>query len=186
MINQRQRPLKIGFFIGLFDGWKDGQTTRWTDIHAMAKMVEEVGFDSLWLPDHLLVQTADESVGVWECTSILSALAATTTRVELGTLVACNTFRNPALLAKMADTIDEISGGRFTLGIGAGHMDPEYHAFGYPVDHRYSRFEEAIQIIHGLLREGCIDFEGTFYQARDCELLPRGPRPMGPPIMIGT
>jgi alkanesulfonate monooxygenase SsuD/methylene tetrahydromethanopterin reductase-like flavin-dependent oxidoreductase (luciferase family) len=86
----------------------------------------------------------------------------------------------------MADTIDEISGGRLILGLGAGWHEPEFDAFGYPFDHRASRFEEAIQIIHGLLRTGHVDFEGTYSQARDCELRPRGPRPEGPPIMIGS
>ena len=117
---------------------------------------------------------------------MLSALAASTSRVELGTLVIGAGFRNPALLAKMADTIDEISGGRLILGVGAGYHEPEYRAFGYPTDHRYARFEEAIHIIHGLLRNGRIDFAGTYYSARECELHPRGPRPGGPPIMIGA
>jgi alkanesulfonate monooxygenase SsuD/methylene tetrahydromethanopterin reductase-like flavin-dependent oxidoreductase (luciferase family) len=117
---------------------------------------------------------------------MLSALAAATSRVELGTLVICGGFRNPAMLAKMADTIDEISGGRLILGLGAGYHDAEYRAFGYPPDHRYSRFAEAIQIIHTLLRHGSVDFRGEYYQARECVLQPRGPRPGGPPIMIGA
>jgi alkanesulfonate monooxygenase SsuD/methylene tetrahydromethanopterin reductase-like flavin-dependent oxidoreductase (luciferase family) len=90
------------------------------------------------------------------------------------------------LLAKIADTVDEISGGRLVLGLGAGWHEPEYLAFGYPFDHRVSRFAEAIAIIHGLLRTGSVDFEGTYYHAPDCELRPRGPRPEGPPIMIGS
>jgi alkanesulfonate monooxygenase SsuD/methylene tetrahydromethanopterin reductase-like flavin-dependent oxidoreductase (luciferase family) len=85
----------------------------------------------------------------------------------------------------MAETVDEISGGRLTLGLGAGWHEPEFQAFGYPFDRRVSRFEEAVTIIHGLLKDGQIDFDGTYYQARDCELRPRGPRPAGPPIMIG-
>jgi alkanesulfonate monooxygenase SsuD/methylene tetrahydromethanopterin reductase-like flavin-dependent oxidoreductase (luciferase family) len=117
---------------------------------------------------------------------LLAALAAVTERVEVGTLVMCAGFRNPALLAKMADTVDEISGGRLILGLGAGWNEPEYRAFGYPFDHRVDRFEEALTIITGLLRQGHVDFEGTYYQARDCELRPRGPRSGGPPIMIGT
>ena len=72
------------------------------------------------------------------------------------------------------------------LGLGAGWHEPEYDAFGYPFDHRVSRFAEAIAIIHGLLRTGHVDFEGTYYTARDCELRPRGPRPQGPPIVIGS
>jgi alkanesulfonate monooxygenase SsuD/methylene tetrahydromethanopterin reductase-like flavin-dependent oxidoreductase (luciferase family) len=106
--------------------------------------------------------------------------------VTLGTLVIGTGFRNPALLAKMADTVDEISGGRLFLGLGAGYHKPEYDAFGYPDDHRYSRFAEAIEIVYGLLRHGEVDFAGKYHQARACVLRPRGPRPQGPPIMIGT
>ena len=164
----------------------DGRTPQWADIMAMAQRVEEVGFDSIWLTDHMLLRLEGSLIGTWEAGSTLAALAATTKQVELGTTVFCTEFRNPALLAKIADNIDEISGGRLVLGLGAGWHDPEYHAFGYSTDKRYSKFEEAIQIIHGLLRNGSIDFKGTYYQARDCELRPRGPRPGGPPILIGT
>jgi alkanesulfonate monooxygenase SsuD/methylene tetrahydromethanopterin reductase-like flavin-dependent oxidoreductase (luciferase family) len=109
-----------------------------------------------------------------------------TNRVEIGPLVSCTGFRNPALLAKIADTVDEISDGRLILGLGAGWHEPEYLAFGYPYDHRVSRFEEALKIIAGLLRDGEVDFEGKYYQARECELRPRGPREQGPPILLGT
>ena len=116
---------------------------------------------------------------------MLAALAATTSRMEIGPLVACTTFRNPALLAKMAVTVDEISGGRLVLGLGAGWHEPDFRAFGFPFDHRVSRFEEALIIITTLLRDGAIDFDGQYYQVRDCELRPRGPRPQGPPILVG-
>src|SRR4029079_17450504 len=109
-----------------------------------------------------------------------------TERIGLGLLVSCTAFRNPALLAKMADTVDEISGGRLTVGLGAGWCELEFRAFGFPFDHRVSRFEEALIITSGLLRDGHIDFAGTYYQARDCELRPRGPRPQGPPILVGS
>jgi alkanesulfonate monooxygenase SsuD/methylene tetrahydromethanopterin reductase-like flavin-dependent oxidoreductase (luciferase family) len=118
--------------------------------------------------------------------TMLSALAAVTERVEIGTLVVCTGFRNPAVLAAMANTIEDISGGRLILGIGAGYHEPEYRAFGIPYDHRASRFEEALHIIASLLRERYVDFEGRFYSARDCEFRIPGPRPKGPPIMIGT
>jgi alkanesulfonate monooxygenase SsuD/methylene tetrahydromethanopterin reductase-like flavin-dependent oxidoreductase (luciferase family) len=156
----------------------------------MARAAEEIGLDSIWFVDHLIYRGADMTAigqqGMWECWSILAALAAVTERVELGSLVTPTSFRNPALFAKMADTIDEISGGRLIVGLGAGYHEPEYSAFGFPYDHRYSRFEEALTIIHGLLRDGQIDFAGRFYSARECELRPRGPRPQGPPIMLGT
>jgi alkanesulfonate monooxygenase SsuD/methylene tetrahydromethanopterin reductase-like flavin-dependent oxidoreductase (luciferase family) len=124
--------------------------------------------------------------GIWEAWSVLSAAAEATSRIHLGPLMACASFRNPALLAKMAATLDEISDGRVVLGLGAGWHQPEYQAFGYPFEDRVSRFEEALQIIVPLLREGRVDFQGKYYQARDCELTPRGPRPAGPPIMIGA
>jgi probable F420-dependent oxidoreductase len=152
----------------------------------MAEASEALGFDSLWLQDHLIFRRPGGTAGAWECWSLLSALAAVTRRVELGTLVVCLPFRNPALLAKMADALDEVSGGRLILGLGAGWHEPEFTAFGYPFDHRVSRFEEGLTILTSLLRQGRVDFDGRFHQARDCELRPRGPRPHGPPILVGT
>ena len=160
---------------------------RWSDIRELARLGEEVGFDSLWVCDHLINHWPDgSSRGAWECWSDLAALAAVTERGELGTLVVCTAFREPSLLAKMADTIEEISGGRLILGIGAGWNEAEFRAFGYSFAHRVSRFEEALTIISGLLRDGHCDFQGEYYQVRDCELRPRGPRPEGPPILIGS
>jgi len=159
---------------------------RWAELREMARTAEEVGFDSLWVGDHLLYPRPEGSVGPWEAWSTLAALAAATSRVEIGPLVAATSFHNPAMLAKKAATIEEISGGRLILGLGAGWNEPEYRAYGFPFDRRASRFEEAFRIIRTLLREGRIDFEGEFYQARDCELVPRGPRPAGPPLMIGS
>lgn len=180
-----RRPLKVGLFLPYIETQMDGATPRWTDLLAMARRAEEAGFDSLWLADHLLIRFGPPR-GPWECWSMLSALSAVTERVELGTLVTCTGFRNPALLAKMAETVDEISGGRLILGLGAGYHEPEYRAFGYPYDHRIGRFEEALTIIATLLRTGKIDFDGRYYQARECELRPRGPRPNGLPLLVAT
>jgi alkanesulfonate monooxygenase SsuD/methylene tetrahydromethanopterin reductase-like flavin-dependent oxidoreductase (luciferase family) len=181
------RPLKVGVFINLAERMMDGETPRWENIREMATIAEDVGFDSVWVPDHLLFKMeADKPEGFWEAMSMLAGIAASTSKVELGSAVNCVSFRNPALYAKMADTIDEISGGRFVVGLGAGYHDPEYEAFGMPTDYRYSRFEEAFTIIRSLLREGAIDFEGRFHSARECELRPRGPRPDGPRIILGT
>ena len=151
----------------------------------MALAAEGVGFDSLWLGDHLLYRTAEGTSGPWEAWSLLAAIAAVTDRIHLGPLVASTSFHSPAMLAKKAATVDEISGGRLILGLGAGWNEAEYRAFGFPFDHRASRFEEAFTIIRTLLREGSIDFEGDYYSIRDCELVPR-PRPGGPPLMIGS
>lgn len=179
------RPLKVGLLLSTGDRW-DGSTATWTEILASAQLAEAIGFDSVWIGDHLLMQfPPNPPIGIWDGWSMLAAIAATTSRVELGPLVSCTAYRNPALLAKMAATVDEISGGRLILGLGAGWHEPEFRAFGYPFDHRVGRFEEALTIITTLLRTGEIDFEGRYYQARACELRPRGPRPDGVPIMVG-
>ena len=127
-ISGRARPLKLGLHLP-----ETERIATWRDIAEMCRLAEDVGFDSIWVPDHLLYWFPDkEPVGPWECWSILSAVAAVTQRVEIGPLVLCTTFRNPGLIAKMADTVDEISGGRLVLGLGAGWHEPEYRAFGFP------------------------------------------------------
>ena len=179
-------PMKIGLLLPETEGYMAGQTASWRDLSMMAIEAERVGFDSVWVTDHLIQRDDRGERGPWEAWSLVSALAAVTTRVEIGTLVLCTSFRNPAHLAKMADTVETISEGRLILGIGAGWNEPEYVAFGYPFDHRVERFAEAAQIIATLCRTGSIDFQGTWYSAENCVLRPRGPRPAGPPIMIGT
>jgi alkanesulfonate monooxygenase SsuD/methylene tetrahydromethanopterin reductase-like flavin-dependent oxidoreductase (luciferase family) len=152
----------------------------------MAVRAEALGFDSVWYGDHLLYRLPGGAArGPWEAWTILAGLAAVTSRIALGPLVACTSFHNPAMLAKAAATVDEVSGGRLILGLGAGWNETEYRAFGFPYDRRVSRFEEAFTIIRGLLRDGAIDFAGEFHTARDCELAPR-PRPGGPPLMVGS
>ena len=189
LIPNRQLPLQVGLHLPHAEGMMDGETPRWDDMLAMARLAEEAGFDSLWVADHLLMRFPGwetHPVGIWEGWSLLAALAATTRRITLGPFVTCTGYRNPALLAKMAETVDEISGGRLILGLGSGWHEPEYTAYGFPYDHRVSRFEEAFTIIRGLLRDGQVDFAGTYYQARDCELRPRSARPQGPPLMVGS
>ena len=176
------RPLKVGVQLPEVE-----REVRWPELLDMIRAIEDLGFDSIWLGEHLLYRWPDrEPRGPWEAWSTLAAIAAVTSRVEFGPLVACTSFHNPALLAKQAVTIDEISGGRLVLGLGAGWNETEFRAFGYPYDHRVDRFEEAFTIIRGLLRDGAVDFEGRFYAARDCELLPRGPRPGRLPLLIGS
>ena len=176
-----KRRLKVGVQLPEVE-W----TARWRDLRDMARLCEDAGFDSLWVGDHLLYRDDDGARGPWEAWSVLSALAAVTERIELGPLVASTAFHNPAMLAKKASTVDEISGGRLVLGLGAGYHELEHRAYGFPFERRASRFEEAFTIIRTLLREGFIDFEGRYYQVRDCELVPRGPRPEGPPLMVGS
>ena len=159
---------------------------RWAEIVAMTRLGEQLGFDSVWVGDHLLYR--DETYGArgpWEAWTTLAGIAASTSRIAIGPLVACTSFHNPAMLAKLAATVDEISGGRLILGLGAGWNETEYRAFGFPFERRVARFAEAFTIIRSLLRDGRVDFEGEFYSARDCELVPR-PRPGGPPLMVGS
>lgn len=179
------KKMKIGITLKTAEGSFQGKTPTFREIQELALAAERVGLDSIWLYDHLIYRFPQrEEGGTWEALTILSALAALTTRITLGTIVLCASFRPPALTAKMADAIDEISGGRFILGLGAGWHQPEYEAFGYPFDHLASRFEEAMQIIAPLLREGHVDFQGKYHQVNNCVLRPRGPSRQGPQILI--
>jgi probable F420-dependent oxidoreductase len=178
--------VKIGTLVFTANNRETNDKRSYQSIRAVAQQAEADGFDSIWLADHLFYRDPGEPTwGMWECWTMLSALAEATERVEIGTLVLCNSLRNPAIVAKMATTADEVSHGRLILGIGAGWNEPEYKAFGVPFDHRVDRFEEALQILKPLLREGKVDFAGKYYEARDCEIVPLGPRPAGPPLMIG-
>lgn len=176
------RPLKVGVQLPEVE-----YVASWEQQRAMAQAAEEIGLDSVWVGDHLLYRDDGKPTRApWEAWTTLAALAAVTRRVEIGPLVAATSFHNPAMLAKKAATIEEISGGRLILGLGAGWNRAEYDAYGFPYDHRVSRFEEAFTIIRQLLRGGRSDFHGEFYTLDHCELLPRGPRREGPPLMVGS
>ena len=170
-----------------------GRVIGWSEIKKLSVLAEAVGFDTIWMADHLIFRNAGSVVmepgtarGPYEAWTVLSAVAAVTSKVTLGPFVACNSFREPALLAKMADTLEEVSGGRLLLGLGAGWHEPEYTAFGFPYDHLAGRFEEALQIIVPLLKGETVTFHGRYYRVDDALLTPRGPRPGGPPIWIGA
>jgi probable F420-dependent oxidoreductase len=150
----------------------------------MAIAAEERGLDSVWGADHLIFREDGETEGIHECWTVLSAVAAVTSRVEIGPLVLALPFRNPALVAKMAAELDEVSGGRLILGLGCGWHEPEFDAFGYPFDHRVGRFDEGMRIVAPLLRGERVTFEGRFHRAVDVELRPAPIRPGGPPILI--
>jgi probable F420-dependent oxidoreductase len=180
-------PMRLGLNLPYVEGSMGGETPRWSDILAMATTADAIGMDAVWVSDHLGFGDPDgEWHGAWESWTLLSAIAASTKRVRLGTYVTAAPLRNPALLAKMAETLDEVSGGRLILGLGAGWNEPEYRAFGVPFDHRFDRFEDALRIITSLLRTGRADHEGRFAQARAARLAPRGPRPLGLPVMVGA
>jgi len=157
----------------------------WNELRDVAVAAEDSGLDSIWVGDHLLYRAEDGSTrGPWETWSALAGLAEATERVELGPLVAATSFHAPAMIAKKAATVDEISGGRLILGLGAGWNRTEFDAFGFPYDHRASRFEEAFTVIRTLVREGEIDFDGRFYTNREMQLVPRARPDMK--ILVGS
>jgi probable F420-dependent oxidoreductase len=157
---------------------------RWPELAAMAQAAEEVGFDSLWVGDHLLYRGDGRlERGPWDCWTVLAGLATMTQRVELGPLVACTAFRPPGLLARAAAAVDELSGGRLRVALGAGWNEAEFRAFGLPFDHRVSRFEEAFAIVRGLLAGERVTFEGRFHSVADAVLLP--PPARRAPLMVG-
>ena len=182
------RPLEIGLVIVTGQTGPERTTQHWSDIKAMALAAEAIGFDTVWSPDELLWRPQGKTQqGFWEGVAMAGAIAAVTTRVKVGTWVISALHRNTGITAKVAETLDEISGGRFIFGLGAGHAEPgQAKAFGLPEDQIFPRFEEALQIIVPLLREGHANVEGTFHTARDLDQVPRGPRPGRIPLMLGV
>jgi alkanesulfonate monooxygenase SsuD/methylene tetrahydromethanopterin reductase-like flavin-dependent oxidoreductase (luciferase family) len=175
--------MRIGVTLPFAASDGPGRLPTWPEMHAFVTHAEAVGLDSVWVCDHFLSGPPGRPAeAIHEGWTVVAALAASTNRIELGQLVMCVSFRSPPLLAKMAVTADGVSGGRLVLGLGAGWYDPEYLAFGYPVDHRVARFEEALQIIRPLLRGQRLTFAGRYHQVRDAVLLPPPDRPI--PILV--
>jgi alkanesulfonate monooxygenase SsuD/methylene tetrahydromethanopterin reductase-like flavin-dependent oxidoreductase (luciferase family) len=166
----------------------DGAGGTWTEILELARQAEAGGADSLWLSDHFFHREDGAPVGsetgYHEAWTLLSALAATTSRVELGTLVLATSFRPAGLLAKMAVTADDVSGGRLILGLGCGWHEPEFEAFGYPFDHRVGRFAEALRILVPLVRGERVTAGGEYQAVRDAAILPPPARRM--PILVAA
>lgn len=179
---------EIGVVLGIGQFGPDRVTTRWTEVRDLALRAEAVGFDTVWTPDELLwLPDEAPAQGFWEGVAMAGAVTAITSRIKVGTWVMSALHRNAGLTAKVAETLDEISGGRFVFGLGAGHEWPgQAHAFGLPEDRIFARFEEALQVIVPLLRTGHADFEGQFHAARDLDQIPRGPRPGRIPLMLGV
>jgi alkanesulfonate monooxygenase SsuD/methylene tetrahydromethanopterin reductase-like flavin-dependent oxidoreductase (luciferase family) len=180
-------PFQIGIVMPTAQAGPDRRTARWAELREIALRAETLGFDTVWTPDELLWQSSDGPPrGVWDGVSIAAAVAVVTTRVTVGTWVLAALHRNPGIIAKTAETLDELSGGRFLFGLGAGHAWPgQAHAFGLPEDHIFDRFDEALEIIVPLVREGRADFEGRFHAARGLVQEPQGPRPGAIPLLIG-
>jgi probable F420-dependent oxidoreductase len=179
--------VELGLNLPYVEGSMDGQTPRWTDILAMARTAEAIGFDALWVSDHVgFGDPTGEWQGAWESWTLLAALAASTRRVALGPYVLAVPLRNPAVLAKMAETLDEVSGGRLILGLGAGWNEAEFTSYGIPFDDRFQRFEDGLRVITDMLRSGRSTLDGDTIRTRSARLEPRGPRPDGLPVMVGA
>jgi alkanesulfonate monooxygenase SsuD/methylene tetrahydromethanopterin reductase-like flavin-dependent oxidoreductase (luciferase family) len=174
--------VKIGVMLPFGEDEATHVVPSWSHLRELAVTADQAGLDSIYGADHVIFH-GDRTEGIREGWTALAAVAAVTSRVEVGPLVLAVPFRNPALTAKMAAELDEVSGGRFVLGLGCGWHEPEFRDFDFPFDHRVGRFEEALQIIVPLVREGRVQFEGRWHRA-DTELRPRGPRPEGMPILI--
>jgi F420-dependent oxidoreductase-like protein len=185
--------MRIGLALPHYDFAFPDVGVTWPGLSDAALRAEDLGFDSVWISDHFFLDLAryggpDQPSGSLEPFATLAALAVTTKRVRLGTLVACSSFRHPGILAKMATAIDLMSGGRFELGIGAGWYEREFRAFGYPFPparERFAQLEEAVQAVAGLFGKGPVDLPGRFVQLKEAYNHPRPAQENGPPIWIG-
>ena len=172
---------------GLMLPMADDETAGFADLRAMAIAAEDDGLDSVWLADHLIFREGDETTGIHEAWTVLTAVAAITTRVQIGPLVLALPFRNPALTAKMASTLQVLSGGRFMLGIGGGWREDEYRSYGYefpPASVRLHQLEEVVQICRLMWTEPHPTFRGEYFAIDDAAATPRPD--VVPPICIGA
>jgi probable F420-dependent oxidoreductase len=178
--------MRTGVIVPMSKGDGPGRLPTWAETRDFVRHAEALGLDSAWVYDHFFyddpAQPDEPPQGLHEAWTMVSALAASTERIELGQMVMCTSFRHPGLLATMAVTADAISGGRLTLGLGAGWYEPEYRAFGFPYDHRGARFEEALAIIHPLLLGERVTFAGRYHHVSDAALYPAPDRHI--PILV--
>lgn len=164
-----------------------GTTPRWTDIQRQVRFAEDVGFDTVWVADELQWESDEwnEPMGFWECAATAGAVAASTETISVGTWVLSALHRNPGLTARIAETLHEISGGRFLFGLGSGHAGRQGEAFGFPASYTVSRYEEALTIITSLRRNGSATFDGRFHSARDLVMTPRPEGNPTIPLLLG-
>ena len=176
--------MRVGICIPIGERGPERAPFRYGQMRELAVAAEQGGADSIWGADHLFIRGGEGNErGLWESLSMLGALAEATSRVELGPLVLCTPFRNPGLIAWAANTLDEISAGRFVLGLGAGWHEPEFAAFGFEYARRVSVLADSLEVIVPMLRDGRVDYEGRWAKG-EAALRPPGPRPGGPPILM--
>lgn len=181
-------PIAIGLSLPTWPR-ADRTYATWPEIRALALDAEAMGVDTLWVPDHLQRDLASgERIGFWECWTIVTALAEATTRVGIGPHVVCTGFRNPALLARMAATLDEVSGGRLILGLGSGvpARDASWRAFGFDLERPVTRYAEAVEVVSRLFREPAVTFDGECVRTDQAQLLPRSRIRTAPPIWVAA
>ncbi len=177
--------MKIGFIMPISESVKTNKVPRYAEVREWATTAESLGIDSLWIPDHLIFRFPEQPErGVHEAFTLWAGIAEATSKIELGTLVICVPFRNPGVIAKMAIEIDDISDGRVILGLGAGWHKPEFDAFGYSFDHKVDKFEEALEIIVPLVRDGVVDFTGEYFSAPNSAANPKAQRQI--PVLIAS
>jgi alkanesulfonate monooxygenase SsuD/methylene tetrahydromethanopterin reductase-like flavin-dependent oxidoreductase (luciferase family) len=181
-----RQPTSLGINIpnserALFNG-----TPHYSDMLAMSKSAAASGFDVLWFDDHFSFTSDTDLRGAWDAWTLMAAIATQVPDIYLGPMVACTAYRNPGVIAKMTEMIQDISGGRFILGLGAGWHKPEYDQFGIRFEPRVSQFEEALMIIHEMIRDGEVDFQGEYYQANKAVNLPRSAHGAETPILVGS
>ena len=156
----------------------------WSEIARLARLAEDGGAESLWVADHFFYRDEQVEIGIHEAFTLLTAVAAITTKVQMGPLVACTSFRSAGMLAKIASTLDSVADGRFILGLGCGWHEAEYEAFGIPFDHRVGRFEEVVSAVRSLLHGERVTVDGRWLELDDAVLLPRPPHEV--PLLIAS
>jgi alkanesulfonate monooxygenase SsuD/methylene tetrahydromethanopterin reductase-like flavin-dependent oxidoreductase (luciferase family) len=183
---ETRRSTSLGLMVPVSQRATFVDTPHFADMLQMSTLAAGAGFEALWFADHFSFPSDDGPRGSWDAWTLMAAIAAAVPGVHVGPMVACTAYRNPGVIAKMTEMIAEINGGRFILGLGAGWQKDEYDQFGIRFEPRVSQFEEALRIIHGLVREGAVDFQGRYYQANDAQNLPRAAEGAQVPIMIGS
>ena len=178
--------MRVGVTVPLgYGDLEDGRAPSFSQTFEFSQRAERAGLDSIWVYDHLIFRFEGEpDEGLNEAWTTLSALAPVVPRVELGALVMCTSFRNAGLMAKMGQTLDDVSGGRLILGLGCGWHEPEYQAFGIPFDHLVGRFEEDLEVVKRLLDGEKVDFVGNWSRYDGAQLLP--PPERRPPILVAA
>ena len=181
--------LPLGVVLPISEFSPDGVAPRWPEMLATTRLAEEFGADTIWLGDEILWRDPEWSaplMGWWDMPVVAGALAASTSSIRIGSWVMSAVQHQPGMIVRAAEALDEISGGRFVLGLGAGHAGGATD-FGFPTDKTVSRYLEALEIIVPLLRgQESVTFEGEFHHANDAQVRPRGPRPGRIPLMMGA